>query len=205
MRIGKSRFHVKTTQFGQVPIVKTDPLRLGVAGIATGCEPFQISATSSRMNDIPIAVISGTSRGALRSGLYATRSIEALRRAQPAIAITSATRIAGISVPRPDVSVRLNIVERDRRRDHPADHEHVAVGEVDQLEDAVDERVAERDECVERAVREPDQEDSEEEVPVVDEVLDQPADDDCDERKPDCGHDERRGRPAALRRDSFSL
>ena len=36
---------------------------------------------------------------------------------------------------------------------HPAEHEHVAVREVDQLEDPVHERVAERDERVHRAVR----------------------------------------------------
>jgi len=54
------------------------------------------------------------------------------------------------------------------------------VGEVDQLEDAVDKRVAERDEGVERAVRQSDQEDPEEEIPVLDEVDDQPGDDECD-------------------------
>ncbi len=48
------------------------------------------------------------------------------------------------------VLLQAEHAERDRRRDHPADHEHVAVGEVDQLEDAVDERVAEGDERVER-------------------------------------------------------
>src|SRR5256885_10372410 len=36
--------------------------------------------------------------------------------------------------------------------DHPADREDVAVGEVDQLDDAVDHRVAERDERVQGAV-----------------------------------------------------
>ena len=46
-----------------------------------------------------------------------------------------------------------------------AEHEHVAVGEVDQLEDAVDHRVPERDQGVEGADREPDQEDPEEQVP----------------------------------------
>ena len=45
-------------------------------------------------------------------------------------------------------------------RDERADHEHVAVGEVDQLDDAVDERVAERDQRPDRAVGE-----------AVDEVL----------------------------------
>ena len=50
--------------------------------------------------------------------------------------------------------------DRHRRDEHPAEHEDVAVGEVDQLEDAVDERVAERDEPVDGAVREPDQEEA---------------------------------------------
>ena len=39
-----------------------------------------------------------------------------------------------------------------------AEHEHVAVREVDQLEDSVDERVAERDQAVYRTVRDADQE-----------------------------------------------
>ena len=153
-----------------------------------------MSATSSRMNDTPMAVMSGTSRGARRRGLYATRSIVALSRAQPIIATTSATRIDGMSVPRPEVSWRLNMRESYGRGDHAADHEHVAVGEVDQLEDAVDERVPERDEGVERPVRQPDEEDTEEERPVIDEVLGEPSDEDRDERQPDGRNDERRGR-----------
>ena len=44
---------------------------------------------------------------------------------------------------------------RSRARDEPREREHVAVGEVDQLQDAVDERVAERDDAVDRAAREP--------------------------------------------------
>ena len=52
--------------------------------------------------------------------------------------------------------------EDHRRREHAAEHEHVAVREVDQLEDPVDERVAERDERVDGAVREPDERDGEE-------------------------------------------
>ena len=49
------------------------------------------------------------------------------------------------------------------------EHEHVAVREVDQLEDAVDERVAERDERVERAVRDADEEHAEELLRCLDE------------------------------------
>ncbi len=42
------------------------------------------------------------------------------------------------------------------------EREHVAVREVDELEDPVDQRVAERDKRVDRAVRQADQEDAEE-------------------------------------------
>ena len=52
----------------------------------------------SMTNETPIAVISGTSRGAPRNGLYATRSIVAFRSAQPIIAAASATRTTGMSV-----------------------------------------------------------------------------------------------------------
>ena len=51
------------------------------------------------MNDIPIAVISGASRGAPRNGLYATNSIVAFSTPQMTIAATSVTRIAGTSEP----------------------------------------------------------------------------------------------------------
>jgi hypothetical protein len=59
------------------------------------------------------------------------------------------------------------------------------VGEVDQLENAVDERVAERYERIERAVGEPDQEDPEELVPVLREVDAEPRDNEPDEEQPD--------------------
>jgi hypothetical protein len=62
------------------------------------------------MNETPIAVISGTRRGARRSGLYATRSMVALRRAHPAMANKSATKIAGMRVPRAGSSCRLNML-----------------------------------------------------------------------------------------------
>ena len=41
------------------------------------------------MNDMPIAVISGARRGAWRSGLYATRSIVALKIAKTVITTTN--------------------------------------------------------------------------------------------------------------------
>jgi hypothetical protein len=70
------------------------------------------------------------------------------------------------------------------------------VGEVDQLQDSVDERVAERDERIDRARRQADQEDVEEVVgPVVlvedEEVLDQPEGDQDQEPDPEYGRDGR--------------
>jgi hypothetical protein len=64
------------------------------------------------------------------------------------------------------------------------------VGEVDQFEDAVDERVAEGDERVQRAVRQPDEEDPEELVPVLRQIDAQPDDDEADEGQPDCRNDD---------------
>jgi hypothetical protein len=49
-------------------------------------------------------------------------------------------------------------------------HEHVAVGEVDELDDAVDERVAERHEGIDRAQRDAQQEHAYELLRGVDEV-----------------------------------
>jgi hypothetical protein len=73
------------------------------------------------------------------------------------------------------------------------------VGEVDQFEDAVDERVAERDEGIEGTVRQPDQEDPEELVPVLRQIDAQPGEDKRDERQPDRRDDEARsGPPASL-------
>ncbi len=44
------------------------------------------------MNDMPIAVISGARRGAWRSGLYATRSIVALKTEKTTITTTNVRR-----------------------------------------------------------------------------------------------------------------
>jgi hypothetical protein len=55
------------------------------------------------------------------------------------------------------------------------------VREIDQLEDAVDERVAERDEGVQRPLRDPDQEDSEEGVRVLREIDAEPRENDGDQ------------------------
>ncbi len=58
------------------------------------------------MNDIPIAVINGASRGAPRSGRYATSSIDALSVPQKAIAITKTPKTdSQTTIPRwPSVS-----------------------------------------------------------------------------------------------------
>src|SRR5881397_774398 len=60
-------------------------------GSDTGAGPRRLRPTSWRMNDIPIAVINGASRGAFRSGRYATRSIDAFRRPQNAMQQSSVT------------------------------------------------------------------------------------------------------------------
>ncbi len=44
-------------------------------GTGIGAGPFQYCMMFSRMNDMPIAVISGARRGALRSRRYASRSM----------------------------------------------------------------------------------------------------------------------------------
>src|SRR5262245_12413319 len=68
------------------------------------------------------------------------------------------------------------------------------MGEVDELENAVDERVAERDQRVERAVRHPDEKHAEELVPVLRKVDAEPEKDEPDEEETDCWNDDL-GRP----------
>ena len=109
---------------------------------------------------MPMAVISGASRGALRSGLYAIRSTVTLMRPQPSMATASETRIAGEQPDRRCLG-EPELVDKDGSHHRP-EHEHVAVREVDQLQDAVDERVSERDQGMESAVRQPYQENAEE-------------------------------------------
>ncbi len=140
-----------------------------------------------RMNEAPIAVISGASLGAWRSRRYATNSTVTL--------ISPQDHEGEHEEPedRPDEdthavrSVEMEHLLDERRADHPSEHEDVAVGEVDQLEDPVHERVAESDEGVERAVGEADEEDLEEVGGVLDRVDDEPGDDRRDERQPDVG------------------
>jgi hypothetical protein len=59
------------------------------------------------------------------------------------------------------------------------------VREVDQLEDAVDERITERDERVESSLRDTDQKDSAEVVRRLDEVDAEPREDDQDKQDSD--------------------
>jgi hypothetical protein len=55
------------------------------------------------------------------------------------------------------------------------------VREVDQLQDPVDERVADRDEPVDGPIRQPDQEDLDEVARALEEVDDEPDPDQADE------------------------
>ena len=124
------------------------------------------------MKEKPIAVISGASFGALRSGLYATRSIMTFSTPQTTIATISEKK-SPMTIPNgPVVRVRPTVPQMPERDERP-DHEDLAVGEVDELDDPVDERVAERDQGVDRAVGEPEDEVVAEigEAAVLDEVV----------------------------------
>jgi hypothetical protein len=80
------------------------------------------------------------------------------------------------------------------------------VGEVDERQDPVDERVAERDERVHGARREPDEEDVEELGRVGDQVTDEDRDQEPDEPEPDERDDAwaRPGEKGRKRRGWFS-
>ena len=113
------------------------------------------------MNDMPIAVISGARRGAWRSGLYATRSIVALKSGEDPSSATKSSSppmMTGTleSVSRPSTETMIVLAKS------PDSANDVAVGEVDQLQDPVDEGVAERDDAVDRAVRQADDPDVDE-------------------------------------------
>ena len=71
-------------------------------------------------------------------------------------------------------TVQAEVRAGHRDGDHRPPHEHVAVGEVDQLDDAVDQRVAEGHQGVDRALRDADERDAEELVRGLDEVDQQP-------------------------------
>ena len=92
--------------------------------------------------------------------------------------IVSRSQIGHVRVLGP--AERMQHAEADER----ADHEHVAVREVQELEDAVDERVAERDQRVDAAERERVDGELDEGVHVVSQAT--------------CGGDPLAGRPRTL-------
>jgi hypothetical protein len=92
------------------------------------------------------------------------------------------------------VSAEVEDRQDHRGREHPAEHEHVAVREVDQLEDPVHERVAERDERVDGAVREPDEPDREEVGRPLHEVDPEPEEEERNETGRKNRHHVRAGR-----------
>ena len=92
--------------------------------------------------------------------------------------------------------------DRDREGHPRAEHEHVAVREVDQLEDPVDERVAERDQGVDETEREPVQERRRKCGRLLDEVHDEPHAHHPHEEQPD-RVDQREPRPAPERGDGL--
>src|SRR5262245_56288607 len=73
----------------------------------------------------------------------------------------------------------------ERAGDEPREREHVPVGEVDELEDPVDERVAKRHEPVDGAVRDADHHDVQEPGRVLEELDREPDDDRGKEDEPD--------------------
>src|SRR5207237_4490222 len=85
--------------------------------------------------------------------------------------------------------VEAELLHPDVQRHPASEHEDVAVREVDQLEDAVDEGVAERDQRVEGAEREADQEDLDEVGRRLVEVDAEPGEEERDEGKADDGGD----------------
>ena len=93
---------------------------------------------------MPIAAISGASRGALRSRRYATRSMPQFTRPLKSIAPASASR-ATPTISAPGRLARHARGSHDGEGEHRAHHEDFAVGEVDQLDDTVDQGVAQRD------------------------------------------------------------
>jgi hypothetical protein len=90
-----------------------------------------------------MAVMSTESRGRFRSGRYARRSIKIPSAAHTSIA-ASITKIPPPSEGWPEISSGV----KSRKR---ADHEDVAVREVDEPQHAIDERVADGDERIHRA------------------------------------------------------
>ena len=108
--------------------------------------------------------MSGAIRGALRSRRYAKRSIMTPSSPPPSIEQTSIRAMQKGEVD----GERLRCPEDGHHpvADVGANHVDVAVGEVQELEDTVHHRVAERDQRIQRAVRDAGDQLGDEEVPV---------------------------------------
>ena len=106
------------------------------------------------MNETPMAVISGARRKACRRGRYATRSMATLM--APVVSMV-ATNTSGSTLDELPAVERRGHAEQGEvaERDEEAQHEDVAVGEVDQADDPVDHGVAERDEGEDGAAGDP--------------------------------------------------
>jgi hypothetical protein len=89
------------------------------------------------------------------------------------------------------VALELEDRQDERAGEEAAEREYVAVGEVDELEDPVDERVTERDERVDGARAEADDEDGEEARGVQRQVDDDPDEQQDGEEQPDARDDTR--------------
>ena len=115
------------------------------SGPKTTCPPYSSSS------ETPMAVISDVRRGACAAGGSAKRSIRKPSARRPAM---EHERHRQGAAPAPAAVSRVHS-ERGVVADERAEHEDVAVREVDQLQDAVDHRVAERDQGVDGAERHP--------------------------------------------------
>src|ERR1019366_8847178 len=116
-------------------------------GNALGVAPKTSCPEYSRNSDIPIAVMRTLSVGPDRSGRYTSRSMPMPRSAPPAIAAATPIRPPP---PLPPGEVAAHVVADERSH-----HEHVRVREINEPKDAVDHRVAERDQGVDGPEREP--------------------------------------------------
>ncbi len=103
--------------------------------------------------ETPSALMSGAIRGAFRSGRYAKRSIATPSTPHPTIAPRIISRMSN------QTATLGSCAPPEPGDDPPADerthHEHVAVREVEQLQDPVDHREPERDERVHAPERQP--------------------------------------------------
>ena len=129
------------------------------------------------MNEKPTAVISGARRGALRKRPVATNSIADVDGRAEDRGDHEGRQPGRPAIERRPVSRSSRDEDGDDRRVlaiEPAEHEDVAVGEVDQLEDPVDERVAERDQRVDEPFVSPIRKTLKKSVGALIDVHDQP-------------------------------